>query len=149
MKKSKMMMGNQAGSKELQNLMKQYPNHSFPVEIPEHNQTGYCFVGVRARNTGLTQDLQIHTFCKSSADWNRLKEEYKSPQYLGNYHTVIMIHNPTIVSKPAVKPATDTPKKRVTPPIKKKIVSMFGEGASADVIAEELGLSVKQVENNI
>lgn len=143
-----MMMGNLSGSKELLNLMKQYPNHSFPVEIPVHNQTGYCFVGVRARNTGLTQDLQIHTFCKSSADWNRLKDEFKTPQFLGNYHSVIMIHNPTL--KPAVKPATDVPKKkRVTPPIKKKIATMLDEGTSADVIAEELGISVQQVENNI
>ena len=142
------MMGNLAGSKELQNLMKQYPNHSFPVEIPVHNQTGYCFIGVRAKNTGLTQNLQIHTFCKSSADWNRLKDEFKTPQYLGNYHSVIMTHNPTI--KPAVKPvAVVAKKKRVTPPLKKKIVSMLEDGASADVIAEELDLTVKQVENNI
>ncbi len=144
------MMGNLAGSKELQNLMKQYPNHSFPVEIPEYNKTGYCFIGVRAKNTGLTQNLQIHTFCKSTADWNRLKDQFKTPQYLGNYHTVIMIHNPTIVSKPAAK--VEEPKKkkkRVTPPVKKKIATMLDDGASADVIAEELGLSVKQVENNI
>jgi hypothetical protein len=150
MKKSKMMMGNLAESKELQNLMKQYPNHSFPVEIPEYNQSAYNFVGVRAKNSGLSQSLQIHTFCKSSADWMRLKDEFKTPQYLGNYHTVIMIHNPTIVAKPAVKPPTDIPKKkRVTPPVKKKIAAMLDDGASADIIAEELGLTVKQVENNI
>ena len=61
-----------------------------------------------------------------------------------------MIHNPTIVeAKPAIKPATDVPKKkRVTPPVKKKIAAMLDDGASADVIAEELGLTVKQVENN-
>lgn len=144
------MMGNLAGSKELQNLMKQYPNHSFPVEIPEYNQSAYNFVGVRAKNSGLSQSLQIHTFCKSSADWMRLKSDFKTPQYLGNYHTVIMIHNPTIVAKPAVKPPTDIPKKkRVTPPVKKKIAAMLDDGASADIIAEELGLTVKQVENNI
>lgn len=144
------MMGNLAESKELQNLMKQYPNHSFPVEIPEYNQSAYNFVGVRAKNSGLSQSLQIHTFCKSSADWMRLKDEFKTPQYLGNYHTVIMIHNPTIVAKPAVKPPTDIPKKkRVTPPVKKKIAAMLDDGASADIIAEELGLTVKQVENNI
>ncbi len=146
------MMGNLAGSKELQNLMKQYPNHNFPVEIPEYNQTAYCFIGVRARNVGLSQNLQIHTFCKSTADWNRLKDQFKTPQYLGNYHTVIMIHNPTIVSKPATKVEAEEPKKkkkRVTPPVKKKIATMLEDGASADVIAEELGLSVKQVENNI
>ena len=143
------MMGNLAASKELQNLMKQYPNSSFPVEIPEYNQTAYCFIGVRAKNTGLTQNLQIHTFCKSSADWMRLKDEFKTPQYLGNYHSVIMIHNPTIVAKPAVKPVAEVPKKkRVTPPLKKKIVSMLEDGASADVIAEELDLTVKQVQNN-
>lgn len=79
----------------------------------------------------------------------RLKDEFKTPQYLGNYHSVIMIHNPTIVAKPAVKPATEVPKKkRVTPPLKKKIVSMLEDGASADVIAEELDLTVKQVQNN-
>lgn len=144
------MMGNLAESKELQNLMKQYPNHSFPVEIPEYNQSAYNFVGVRAKNSGLSQSLQIHTFCKSSADWMRLKSDFKTPQYLGNYHTVIMIHNPTIVAKPAVKPPTDIPKKkRVTPPVKKKIAAMLDDGASADIIAEELGLTVKQVENNI
>lgn len=144
------MMGNLAESKELQNLMKQYPDYNFPVEIPEYNQSAYNFVGVRAKNSGLSQSLQIHTFCKSSADWMRLKDEFKTPQYLGNYHTVIMIHNPTIVAKPAVKPPTDIPKKkRVTPPVKKKIAAMLDDGASADIIAEELGLTVKQVENNI
>lgn len=144
------MMGNLAGSKELQNLMKQYPDYNFPVEIPEYNQSAYNFIGVRAKNNGLSQSLQIHTFCKSSADWMRLKSDFKTPQYLGNYHTVIMIHNPTIVAKPAVKPPTDIPKKkRVTPPVKKKIAAMLDDGASADIIAEELGLTVKQVENNI
>jgi DNA-binding NarL/FixJ family response regulator len=61
-----------------------------------------------------------------------------------------MIHNPTIVvAKPAIKPPADVPKKkRVTPPVKKKIAAMLDDGASADVIAEELGLTVKQVENN-
>jgi hypothetical protein len=121
--------------------------------IPIHNQTGYNFIGVRAKNDGLQQNLQIHQFCKSSADWGMLKNEYKTPKYLGNYHTVIMIHNPTIQSKPAVKPPTDIPekkkKKRVTPPVKKKISAMLEDGASADVIAEELGLTLKQVENNI
>jgi len=145
-----MITGNLSGSKELKQLMTDYPNHSFPVEIPEYNQTAYNFIGVRAKNTGLNQVLQVHQFCKSSADWSRLKDEFKTPQSLGNYHSVIMIHNPTVVSKPAFKPATDVPKKkRVTPPLKKKIVSMIDEGASSDVIAEELGLSVKQVENNI
>ena len=145
-----MMMGNLAGSKELQSLMKQYPNQNFPVQIPEYNKSGYNFIGIRAKNNGLTQSLQIHTFCKSSADWMRLKAEFKTPQFLGNYHSVIMIHNPTIVeAKPAIKPATDVPKKkRVTPPVKKKIAAMLDDGASADVIAEELGLTVKQVENN-
>lgn len=146
-------MGNLANSKEMQSLISQYPNHSFPVEIPKHNESAYCFVGVRAKNNGLQQNLQIHQFCKSSADWSRLKDQFKTPQYLGNYHTVIMIHNPTIESKPAVKPPTDIPekkkKKRVTPPVKKKISAMLEDGASADVIAEELGLTLKQVENNI
>lgn len=141
-----MMMGNLASSKELRNLISQYPNHSFPVEIPVYNETAYCFIGVRAKNTGLSQNLQIHTFCKSSADWARLKDEFKTPHFLGNYHSVIMIHNPTIVSKPIVDVSK---KKRVTPPIKKKIASMLSDGASSDVIADELGITVNQVENNI
>ena len=79
----------------------------------------------------------------------KLKDEFKTPQYMGNYHSVIMIHNPTIVAKPVVKPDTIVPKKkRVTPPVKKKIASMLSDGASADVIAEELDITVKQVENN-
>jgi DNA-binding NarL/FixJ family response regulator len=145
-----MMIGNLSKSKELLNLMNQYPNHTFPIDIPEHNQTAYCFIGVRAKNNGLAQTLQIHQFCKSSADWMKLKDEFKTPQYMGNYHSVIMIHNPTIVAKPVVKPDTIVPKKkRVTPPVKKKIASMLSDGASVDVIAEELDLTVKQVENNI
>ena len=75
----------------------------------------------------------------------RLKDEFKTPQYLGNYHTVIMIHNPTIkVETPKV--VKEAKKKRVTPPVKKKIETLAADGASADVIAEELELTVEQVE---
>ena len=76
----------------------------------------------------------------------RLKDEFKTPQYLGNYHTVIMIHNPTIkVESPKVVKEAKK-KKRVTPPVKKKIETLAADGASADVIAEELELTVEQVE---
>ena len=130
-------------SKELEQVMSQYPNYDFPVLIPEHNSGAYCFIGVRAKNDGLSQKLQIHQFCKSTSDWMALKDEFKSPKYLGNYHTVIMIHNPTF--KPA--PIEEVKKKkRVTPPVKKKIEAMAADGASADVIAEDLGLELEQVE---
>ena len=75
----------------------------------------------------------------------RLKDEFKTPQYLGNYHTVIMIHNPTIKVEP-IEVVKEAKKKRVTPPVKKKIEAMASDGASADVIAEELELTVEQVE---
>jgi len=144
MKPSKQIQGNLVlKSKELAQVIQQYPNYDFPVLIPEHNAGAYCFIGVRAKNNGLTQTLQIHQFCKSTSDWMRLKDEFKTPQYLGNYHTVIMIHNPTF--KPA-HVVEEKKKKRVTPPVKKKIESMAADGASADVIAEELELTVDQVE---
>lgn len=147
MKPSKQIQGNLVlKSKELAQVIQQYPNYDFPVLIPEHNAGAYCFIGVRAKNDGLTQTLQIHQFCKSTSDWMRLKDEFKTPQYLGNYHSVIMIHNPTIkVEKPEVVKEAKK-KKRVTPPVKKKIESMAADGASADVIAEELELTVDQVE---
>jgi 4-alpha-glucanotransferase len=54
-----------------------------------------------------------------------------------------MIHNPTF--KPA--PIEEVKKKkRVTPPVKKKIEDMAADGASADVIAEDLGLELDQVQ---
>jgi len=55
-----------------------------------------------------------------------------------------MIHNPTVVEK--VEVVKEKKKKRVTPPVKKKIEALAADGASADVIAEELGLEVEQVE---
>lgn len=73
-----------------------------------------------------------------------LRDEYKNSQYLGNFHTIIMIHNPTVVEK--VEVVAEKKKKRVTPPVKKKIEAMLSDGASADVIAEDLGLEVEQVE---
>ncbi len=76
----------------------------------------------------------------------RLKDEFKTPQYLGNYHTVIMIHNPTIKVEPPKVVKEAKKKKRVTPPVKKKIETLAADGASADVIAEELELTVEQVE---
>jgi DNA-binding NarL/FixJ family response regulator len=39
--------------------------------------------------------------------------------------------------------------KRVTPPVKKKIIEMAADGMSADVIAEELELSIDQVEKQL
>jgi len=130
-------------SKELEQVMLQYPNYDFPVLIPEHNKSGYNFIGIRAKNNGLSQVLQIHQFTKSTSDWARLKDEFKTPKYLGNYHTVIMIHNPTFKPAPVVE---EKKKKRVTPPVKKKIDAMAADGASADVIAEDLGLELEQVE---
>ncbi len=57
-----------------------------------------------------------------------------------------MIHNPTF--KPA--PIEEVQKKkRVTPPVKKKIIAMLADGASVDVIAEDLGLTVEQVEKHL
>lgn len=132
--------------------MSQYPNTTFPTDIPAHNKSAYSFIGVRVKGEGLNQSLQVHQFCISAEMWMGLKPEFKTPGMMGNYHQIFMIHNPTL--KPTVKPPTeieeDKPKKkRVTPPIKKKIATMLDEGASADVIAEELGISVQQVENNI
>jgi DNA-binding NarL/FixJ family response regulator len=57
-----------------------------------------------------------------------------------------MIHNPTF--KPA--PIEEVKKKkRVTPPVKKKIEAMLADGASADVIAKELELTIEQVEKHL
>jgi len=97
-----MIAGNLSRSKELAQVMSKFPNHQFPTEIPEHNKTAYNFIGIRVKQgAGLSQDLQIHQFCKSSAAWHAMAEEFKNPQSLGNYHQIIMIHNPEL--KPKVR----------------------------------------------
>ena len=63
-----------------------------------------------------------------------------------NYNSVIMIHNPELKMIEEVAPKVSKKAKRVTPPVKKKIEEMAADGMSADVIAEDLELSVEQVE---
>lgn len=140
-----MIAGNLSSSKELAQVMSQFPEHTFPSDIPEHNQTGYNFIGIRVKQgKGLSQTLQIHQFCKSSAAWAALADEYKNAQSLGNYSQIIMIHNPELTEKKESKP-----KKRVTTPVKKKISKLLEDGKSSDEIAQELGLSESQVTNSI
>ena len=140
-----MIAGNLSKSKELAQVISQFPNHQFPTEIPEHNKTGYNFIGVRVKQgKGLSQTLQIHQFCKSTSSWHAMAEEFKNPQSMGNYSQVIMIHNPEIVEKSESKP-----KKRVTAPVKKKISNLIDDGKSSDEIAQELGLSEDQVNKSI
>jgi hypothetical protein len=105
-----MIAGNLSKSKELTQVINQFPNHQFPTDIPEHNQTAYNFIGIRVKQgKGLSQELQIHQFCKSSAAWEALSEEFKTPQYMGNYTQVIMIHNPEIKPKRKAKPKVTKP----------------------------------------
>jgi len=106
-----MIAGNLSKSKELAQVMSQFPNHTFPSDIPEHNQTAYNFIGIRVKQgKGLSQDLQIHQFCKSSAAWEALADEHKNAQSLGNYTQIIMIHNPELKPKRKTKPKAKKPK---------------------------------------
>lgn len=140
-----MIAGNLSSSKELAQVMSKFPDHTFPSDIPEHNQTAYNFIGIRIKSgAGLSQTLQIHQFCKSSAAWEAMADEYKNAQSLGNYSQIIMIHNPELTEKKESKP-----KKRVTTPVKKKISKLLEDGKSSDEIAQELGLSESQVTNSI
>ena len=100
-----MITGNLSKSKELAQVISQFPNHKFPTQIPEHNKTGFNFIGIRVKpGKGLSQILQIHQFCKSSAAWHGMPEEFKNAQSMGNYSQVIMIHNPEIKAKAKAKP---------------------------------------------
>ena len=100
-----MIVGNLSKSKDLAQVINQFPNYKFPIEIPEHNKTGYNFIGIRVKQgKGLSQTLQIHQFCKSSASWHAMSEEFKNAQSMGNYSQIIMIHNPDIKPKSKPKP---------------------------------------------
>ena len=97
-----MITGNLSKSKELAQVIKQFPNHKFPIQIPDHNKTAYSFIGIRVKQgKGLSPILQIHQFCKSSSVWHAMAEEFKNPQSMGNYSQVIMIHNPELVKAKA------------------------------------------------
>ena len=147
-----MIAGNLSNNKEMQNLIQQYPNETFATDIPEHNKSAFVFIGVRLKFEGVTPKLQIHQFCVSSAQYYSYRDDMKTALLQQNYNTVIMIHNPELKMVEDVdtdKKIETKKKERVTPPVKKKILSMASDGMSADVIADELGLSVTQVENNL
>jgi uncharacterized protein YciW len=141
-----MIAGNLSNSKEMQNLIQQYPNQKFPLDIPDHNKTAFNFVGVRIKFDGLTPNLQVHQFCVSSQQYYSYREDMKTALIQQNYNSVIMIHNPELKMIEEVAPKESKKAKRVTPPVKKKIEEMAADGMSADVIAEDLELSVEQVE---
>jgi len=143
-----MIAGNLSNSREIQNLIQQYPNHQFPTEIADHNKTAFIFIGIRVKFKGITPDLQIHQFSVSKQQFYSYREDMKAQMLQGNYNSVVMLHNPELKIADKVEPA-EPKKKRVTPPVKKKIKEMAADGMSADVIAEELGLTTKQVENNL
>lgn len=144
-----MIAGNLSNSKEIQNLIQQYPNHQFPTEIADHNKTAFIFIGIRVKFKGITPDLQIHQFSISKNQYYSYREDMKTALIQQNYNSVVMLHNPELKLVEKVETPKETKKKRVTPPVKKKILSMAADGMSADVIAEELGLTTKQVENNL
>ena len=68
-----MIMGNLAGSKELQNLMKQYPNQNFPVQIPEYNKSGYNFIKMRQKVDTI--------LIKCNKKWTPESYYYKFPKF--------------------------------------------------------------------
>ena len=143
-----MIAGNLSNSREIQNLIQQYPNHQFPTDIADHNKTAFIFIGIRVKFKGITPDLQIHQFSVSKQQFYSYREDMKAQMIQGNYNSAVMLHNPELKIADKVEPA-EPKKKRVTPPVKKKIKEMAADGMSADVIAEELGLTTKQVENNL
>lgn len=144
-----MIAGNLSNSKEMQSLIQQHPNAKFPTDIPEHNKTAFNFIGVRIKYEGITPNLQIHQFSVSSQQYYSYREDMKTALIQQNYNAVVMIHNPELKMAEEVAPKETKKAKRVTPPVKKKIIEMAADGMSADVIAEELELSIDQVEKQL
>tara|TARA_R100001460_G_scaffold190_1_gene877 strand:- start:1683 stop:2006 length:324 start_codon:yes stop_codon:yes gene_type:complete len=92
-----MIVPNLLKSKEYQALIDELPNAGLPQEIYAYNAGAFNFVGIRVKNgIGLKRDIQIELFTREYAMWHSTKDDFKTPQAMGNFHQVVMLHNPDI-----------------------------------------------------
>ena len=92
-----MMTPNLLQSKEYQALMSDLSDVDLPQEIAAHNAGAFNFVGIRVKNgVGLKREIQVKLFTKEYAMWHSTKDDFKTPSAMGNFHQVVMIHNPDI-----------------------------------------------------
>lgn len=104
-----MIKGNLSNSKEVQALIKQFPNAKVPTEINETCKTGYNFISVLlTQGTGFTQKAEFKIITLTSAHWHSVAEENKKAGYFGNFNSMVMLHDPMKVE---VKKATSKSKK--------------------------------------
>lgn len=92
-----MIVPNLLQSREYQALINDLPNTNLPQEIASYNAGAFNFVGVRVKNgIGLQRDIQVNLFTREYNMWHATKDEFKTPAAMGNFHQVVMIHNPDI-----------------------------------------------------
>ena len=77
--------------------MSDIPDADLPQVIPAHFAGAFCFVGIRVKNgVGLKREIQVKLFTREYAMWHSTKDDFKNPMMMGNFHQVVMLHNPDI-----------------------------------------------------
>lgn len=91
------MTANLSHKQEIINLIKQFPNADIPREINETNKHCFNFLGLNVRKGGgLSIDLNVKLFTKDVNVWEAMTDFQKTPSIMGNFESVIMIHDPYI-----------------------------------------------------
>jgi hypothetical protein len=77
--------------------MEEIPDADLPQEIAAHNAGAFNFVGIRVKNgVGLKREIQVKLFTREYSMWHATKDDFKTPSAMGNFHQVVMLHNPDI-----------------------------------------------------
>lgn len=150
----KKVTANLSHKQEIINLINQFPNAEIPREINETNKHCFNFLGLNVRKGGgLSIDLNVKLFTKDVNVWEAMTDFQKTPSIMGNFESVIMIHDPYIEEEETQFEEVETGG-RMTKAKKTKINKMMENGDGHDddglkTIADKVGLSFKQVKEYI
>lgn len=100
-KQPKGIKPNMIDSPEMKALIKMHPSAKLEdITIPEHNKTGYSFVGLKVqKGAGASVKLKVQQFVKSESDWQQMPEDVKKRAF-SQFDEVKMIHDPNKVEAP-------------------------------------------------
>ena len=96
------MTANLSHKQEITNLINRFPNADIPKEINETNKHCFNFLGLNIqKGNGLAIDLNVKLFTKDVNVWEAMTDFQKTPSIMGNFESVIMIHDPYIEEETA------------------------------------------------
>mgnify|MGYP006901753170 CR=1 FL=1 len=153
MSKNQMTTPNRLNSKEVQQLIADFPALKIPNQIAAYNANAYNIVAVSSSmSQNGTLDASFKLFTKTTSVWNRTKPYNKQAHIMGaGAQRMVVLHDPT---KAVVEETDEQPNGRLTKSKKAEIDKLMEAGKGEDdkgldAIAKDLNLTFNQVKDYI